>query len=172
MASRKVKVDDINQIWRGKVTVGGKPESIDLVKKPGMQGQDANTRLLQTTPPTQLMTNKMPQRLLVVIECPYMSEDVANLPRNIKYAEYCLGDSIRRGEAPILSNLLYKQVLNYRVAIEHDTALLSNMSWIAVADIVAVYADYGISPGMQAAINTAKLRMKKIEYRLLGKVVG
>jgi len=60
--------------------------------------------------------------------------------------------------------------LNDKDPIERDVGLQSQLSWLRVADIVAVYVDFRITPAMKVAINNAVLLQKKIEYRTIGAV--
>ena len=170
--SRKVKVDDIERVWNTKTSRGGPVKDLDFPKKPGMQGSGDNTRLLKVAPEKSVLTNVNHQRKLVIVESPYSSEDPTMIARHVWYAKQCLLDSLHRGEAAFAGQLLYPQVLDDRVALDHDIGYSAHLSWLVAAELVAIYADYGISPGMQAAINTAKIKMIRVEYRLLGKVVG
>lgn len=91
---------------------------------------------------------------LVVIESPY-SGDVA---RNETYARACLRDSLRRGEAPIASHLLYTQpgVLDDTKPEERNLGMRAGWEWMFVADAMVVYTDYGISQGMRDGMVFAK----------------
>jgi hypothetical protein len=86
------------------------------------------------------------------------------------YAKKCVQDSIKRGEAPFAGQLFYLNFLNDKVPIEKDVSLISHMSWITVADLVAVYIDMGISASMQMGVNVAMIKNKRLEYRTIGKV--
>lgn len=99
---------------------------------------------------------------LVVIESPYAGP---YLGRNVRYAKRCLKDSLYRGEAAYASHLLYPQVLDE--STERAFALAAAQEFIKHADLIAVYTDYGISPGMEAAIKVAEDHDIKIEYRRL-----
>lgn len=170
--SKKITVAGVEKIWNTKTSRGGTPVDLEFPKNPGMQGSGDNTRLLKVAPVKQPLTNIGAQRKLVIIESPYSSEDVVKIQRHVNYAKLCMLDSIHKGEAPLCGHLMYPQVLDDRIPLDHDLGYASHLAWLAVSDLVAIYADYGISPGMQAAINTAKLKLVKVEYRLLGKVVG
>lgn len=169
--AKTVKASDLDNFFHGKATVGGTPSPVTFTKNPGMQSSGANTDIAKMQP-NELVTNKVATKKLVVVETPYASENVALLQRHIVYAKLCLSDSLKRGEAPLVSSLLYPQVLDDRVKLDHDLAMLCSLSWIRGCDMVVVYIDYGITPGMQVAINTAKIKTVKIEYRSLGKVAG
>lgn len=104
---------------------------------------------------------KMRARKLVVIESPY----AGNVARNEEYARACMSDSIARGEAPFLSHLLYTQVLDDLDEEERKTGIQCGFAWSERADLVAVYTDLGISPGMYAGIERAAHAGQATEYR-------
>lgn len=172
MASHKVKVDDLTNIWHTKTEVGGKPDPIKFTKAPNLQPTDANAILTKIVEPSLPITNRVSIRKCVIIETPYASEDTIMLKRHQSYAKYAFKDSLSRGEAPMPGFIILGQMMNDRQKIDHDIGLVTHLSWIPKCDLLVVYADYGISPDMQAAINTAKIKMVKVEYRLLGKVAG
>jgi hypothetical protein len=104
--------------------------------------------------------------LKVVIESPY----VGDLVRNIKYARLCLLDSLKRGEAPYLSHLIYPLVLDDRVPEQRKTGIQAGLEWGRVADLRVVYIDYGITSGMKKGIEDAKIIHQPIKYRrIMGK---
>lgn len=98
---------------------------------------------------------------LVVIESPY-SGDVGE---NIKYARAALLDSLKRGEAPIASHLLYTQVLDDAVSGERALGIDAGFAWNKHAELVAVYTDRGISDGMTAGILFAADNKIPVEFR-------
>jgi hypothetical protein len=97
----------------------------------------------------------------VVIESPYAGD----LVRNIKYAQLCLADSLKRGEAPYLSHLLYPLVLDDRVLEQRNIGITAGLEWGRKADLRAVYVDYGITDGMKIGIEDAIKIRQPIEYR-------
>lgn len=103
---------------------------------------------------------------LVIIESPYAGE----IETNVAYARRCLRDSLRRGEAPLASHLLYTQdgVLDDLIAEERRLGMQAGFTWGAHAELVAVYTDRGISGGMWKGIEVAKARGTPIEYRKIG----
>lgn len=169
--SHKVKPEDLDKIWKGKTQIGGTVRDPDYAKKPNMMAPDFNT-LLNKLPVDQSVTNKMGIRHTVLVVTPYSTEDVALIPRQLVYAKYCVQDSLGKHEAPYNGPLLYSQVINDRLTLEHDAGMISTLSWMKMCDLVTVYADYGITTNMNMILNQAKIHMKKIEFRLLGKVAG
>ena len=98
---------------------------------------------------------------LVILESPYAGDIV----RNRQYLQDCILDSLRRGEAPLASHRLYTAALDDGNPTERALGIAAGLAWAAVADAVVVYDDYGISPGMAAAIEIHENRNRKIEYR-------
>lgn len=101
----------------------------------------------------------------VIIESPYAGD----VETNIAYAKRCINDSLRRGESPIASHLLYTQdgILDENKPEDRKLGIDAWLEWIKVADKQAVYIDHGISKGMQAAIDKAIELEVWIEYRSL-----
>lgn len=99
--------------------------------------------------------------LKVVIESPYAGE----IERNINYAQLCLANSLKRGEAPYLSHLLYPLVLNDNDPKQRKLGIQAGLEWGKEADLRAVYVDYGITEGMKLGIEDAIKIRQRIEYR-------
>lgn len=99
----------------------------------------------------------------VVIESPYAGA----IADNLKYARKALLDSLKRGEAPFASHLLYTQVLQDMIPKEREAGIAANLSMIETIGRVVVYEDLGISPGMAEAIALAVLRGFPVEHRRL-----
>lgn len=89
---------------------------------------------------------------LVIIESPY----AGNVERNVEYARRAMADSLRRGEAPIASHLLYTQpgILDDDKPDERALGIAAGLAWRAVAEFAAFYVDHGWSGGMKAALET------------------
>jgi hypothetical protein len=100
----------------------------------------------------------------VVIESPYAGDVEAN----VAYAWECLRDSLRRGEAPIASHLLYTQVLDDSVPDSRALGIAAGLTWLPAADLMVVYTDRGHSPGMKAAVRAAADCGIRVEFRRLG----
>lgn len=103
----------------------------------------------------------------VVLESPYAGDT----EKNIDYAQKCLLDSLKRGEAPIASHLLYTKVLDDNDPEQRKTGLKAGWSWISSADYLVVYTDLGISKGMNQAIDRAMELGMMIQYRRLEKKI-
>lgn len=98
---------------------------------------------------------------LVIIESPYSGD----VERNTEYARACLLDSLRRGEAPIASHLLHRQVLDDLRPDERVLGIEAGLAWYRVADKCVVYGDRGINGGMIEGIERAKRYGVLVEFR-------
>jgi hypothetical protein len=87
----------------------------------------------------------------VVLESPYAGE----VERNVAYAKLCMKDSLMRNEAPLLSHLLYTQVLDDTIPEERTLGINAGLAWLDVADKHVFYTDYGMSKGMEYAMEYA-----------------
>lgn len=101
----------------------------------------------------------------VIIESPYAGD----IERNVRYARACMADSLRRGEAPFASHLLYTQpgILRDEVLGERDLGIAAGFAWGDVAELVAIYDDLGISKGMGEGHRRA-LGKFPVVFRCLG----
>jgi len=99
----------------------------------------------------------------VIIESPYAGD----VKRNITYAKHCMNDSLRRGEAPIASHLLYTQdgILDDDIPEERMLGINAGLAWKSVADKQVFYIDYGYSSGMKYAKEYAVKNNIEIEER-------
>lgn len=118
------------------------------------------------------MADTLPSR--VCIESPWRTPDAAKLMHYGDYARAAMHDSLKRGEVPFASHLLYTQPENLGDDWENDSdearrerGLRAAMAWVSVADIVAVYADLGVTEGMLRAIGTAQAAGIPVEYRYI-----
>ena len=103
----------------------------------------------------------------VILESPY----AGFVERNIKYARECLKDSLKRGESPIASHLLYTQegILDDNLERERQWGVNAGLIWKEVADLHVFYIDFGISAGMQYGIDYATKNNIQVEYRTIYK---
>lgn len=104
--------------------------------------------------------------LLVVVESPYAGD----IDRNTRYARRAVRDSLERGEAPIASHLLYTQpgILKDNVLRERQWGIEAGLEWAEMATKHAFYVDYGISNGMNAALERCRRRGQEYEFRRIG----
>lgn len=145
----------------GAVKAPGEP-----AKKPGVQ---TYTSAFDKADQRSVLNVAKVSRKLAVGISPFLAEDLANASKMTRYANRAAQDATNRNEALIMANLAFLNPIG-ATAVERDDAFLNLLSWIPRADVVAVYVDYGITPAMQAAINVAITKNKKIEYRSVGEV--
>ena len=103
----------------------------------------------------------------VIIESPYAGD----IDRNTAYARRAMADAISRGEAPLASHLLYTQpnILDENKPEERKLGIECGYVWMACASLVVFYCDYGMSFGMDKALEqTSKLKIP-VELRKIGK---
>jgi len=99
----------------------------------------------------------------VILESPY----AGFVQRNIEYARACMLDSLKRGEAPILSHLLYTQVLDDTIPEQRIMGIDAGLAWKCVAEKHVFYIDYGYSSGMKYALEYAKEHQIETEERTI-----
>lgn len=107
--------------------------------------------------------------LLVIVESPYAGPTPFDVKRNEEYARAAMRDCLNKGEAPYASHLLYTQhgVLDDRDPAQRRLGIEAGLAWGAQAHKTVVYADLGISPGMQLGIDRAKRQGRPVEMRYL-----
>ena len=105
----------------------------------------------------------------VVIESPYGNIYKDIIKENLIYARACMRDSIKRGEAPLASHLLYTQpeILDDDIPEERSLGIECGLAWGALAELIVVYTDRGITKGMKLGIERAEELNIPIEYRSL-----
>lgn len=102
---------------------------------------------------------------LVIIESPFAGD----IEANVAYARKAVSDSLRRGEAPIASHLLYTQpgILDDTNPDERSLGIEAGLAWGRYADKTVVYADRGITSGMFQGILRAHKERREIELRFI-----
>jgi len=103
--------------------------------------------------------------LCVIVASPFAGPNISIRRRNVEYAKNAMEDSFARGEAPLVSHLLYPQVLDDMDEVDRNLAIAAASAWMVKADLLAVYANLGISPGMKAEIELATLLGVVIDHR-------
>jgi len=103
---------------------------------------------------------------LVILESPYAGD----VDANVNYARRAMADSLHRGEAPLASHLLYTQpgVLRDHDPDERALGIRAGLAWGTVAEATVVYADLGITPGMEQGITRAATEGRPVEVRYIG----
>ena len=99
----------------------------------------------------------------VILESPFAGD----IEAHVAYARRCLRDCLARGEAPIASHLLYPQILDDSIAAERALGIAAGLGWLRLAEAWVAYIEYGLSPGMRAAMEAAEKLSLPIERRQL-----
>lgn len=86
----------------------------------------------------------------IVIESPLAGDIQANLV----YARRCMLDSLRRGEAPFASHLLYTQVLDDLKPDERLLGMDAGFLWGNTCPRRVIYVDRGLSRGMKEGLRS------------------
>jgi hypothetical protein len=102
----------------------------------------------------------------VVIESPY----AGNVTLNLLYLAACMADCLARGESPYASHGLYTQpgVLDDRDQAQRALGIAAGFAWRDVSECTVVYADLGISQGMEDGMTDAARKGRPVEFRYLG----
>lgn len=78
-------------------------------------------------------------------------------------------DSLRRGESPLASHLLWPGILDDASPVERALGIEAGLQWGRVAQATVVYCDRGISEGMMQGIHRAAVERRPVERRWLKK---
>lgn len=108
--------------------------------------------------------------VVVQLESPFASPDSDTAQANLDYARACMRHSLLQGETPFASHLLYTQpgVLDDDDPTQRTLGINAGLALMArAADMVVVYTDRGISPGMQQGITRAENLHLPVVYRTL-----
>lgn len=103
----------------------------------------------------------------VIVESPYRAPNSRTARRNTAYAISAMKDSINRGEAPLLSHLLYPDALDDTIPDERELGITLGYAWWEAAAAVCFYCDLGWSMGMVNAKLLAQSRRIPIEERYI-----
>lgn len=148
-----------------------KNHPLDIINLPNIANNVFDIFTKKETKPQELKTNNyLEQRSkLVIIESPYKGNNYEQLQGNIAYARSCLRDSLKRGESPFASHLLYTQdgVLDDTDTEERKLGIEAGLLWGLAACKTVVYTDLGISAGMEQGIAAAMRDNRPVEYRTL-----
>ncbi len=98
-----------------------------------------------------------------------VAQDPDAYKREMRYAQSVLLDALSRGERPIHGALDMVRLLcdidaNRQLV---DQLLEAQAAWLDTSNVVVVYSDLDITPGMQLIIDLAKSWDIEIEYRAL-----
>ena len=107
----------------------------------------------------------------VQILSPFRGKTPAERDRNVAYAQAAMLDCLERDEAPFAPHLLYPAVLDESEPEQRAHAISAGLEWLAVAEAVVVYEDYGVSEGMAAELRAAEVAGIPVERRSLPGVI-
>lgn len=99
----------------------------------------------------------------VLVETPYAGD----VEFNVLYARRCMADSLNRNEAPMLSHLLYTQVLDDKITAQRERGIMAGLAWRTSAEAGIFYLDLGLSDGMCRAHELYTREEIPIETRFL-----
>lgn len=104
---------------------------------------------------------------LVIIESPFAGDVI----RNTEYAQKCMRDCLKRGEAPYASHLLYTQpnCLDDKDPVERKLGIDAGFAWRGCADLTVFYEDLGWSGGMRQGLDDCRIKGLPYEIRTLAK---
>lgn len=107
----------------------------------------------------------------VFVISPFQASSPQEKKRFRAYLLRALRHTTESGEAGFAAHALYPQFMNDDDWEERRLAILYGTLWLRSADLLAVYADYGITPGMMDEIAEAtRLRIPvDVRYILRGK---
>lgn len=111
----------------------------------------------------------------VALESPYAGEGLEKLQHIpsgilrrqfcISYARACTLDAFKRGEIPLVSHLAYTQVLLDSDPAQRFQGIAAHLEVLTLCDKVVIYEDFGVSSGMQKAVEHAGELEMPIAYR-------
>ena len=107
------------------------------------------------------------QPKLVVIESPYAATPYYTVEQHRLYLQHCIQDSVARGESPYASHHYLTDILDDNDPAERAFGIKCGLMWGMHADLIAVYSDFGVGPGMADAIEHYNKIGKRIEWRKL-----
>lgn len=104
----------------------------------------------------------------VILESPYAGDVEAN----IQYAREAMADSLKRGEAPLASHLLYTQpgILDDNIPEERELGINAGLLWGSMAELTVVYGDLGFSKGMTQGMERAIAEGRPVLIRFIREV--
>lgn len=110
----------------------------------------------------------------VIIESPMFTRvdgtrcTPAEVARNVRYLKRATLDSLRRGEAPFASCLIYPQVLDDATPEERKLGIEAGLAWAGGAHGVAFYADHGLSDGVAQGLARHEANGIDVDRRYIG----
>lgn len=103
----------------------------------------------------------------VILESPFRGKTENEEAVNRAFAKACMLDSLRRGESPLASHLLWPGILDDADPLERRMGIEAGLAWGTAAEATVVYENLGISSGMEFGIARAAREGRPIERRSL-----
>lgn len=100
----------------------------------------------------------------VILESPYAGD----VERNVAYLNRAIRYCIERGASPYASHQMLTGALDDTEPYERAAGIQAGLVWGEEADQIWVFTDYGISPGMQRAIEYHQRFYRSIVYKRIG----
>lgn len=100
---------------------------------------------------------------MVYVESPFSGDQY----ENVRYAQACVADCIKRGENPYASHLFFPQtgILDDAVKEERELGMRLGFAWAALCGASVFYIDRGWSNGMLAGWKAATAAGRTVEVR-------
>ena len=106
-------------------------------------------------------------RPMVFLCSPYAANKLHTVSDHVVYARRAMSDSLSRGEAPFASHLLYPQILDDSDPSSHILGIDASQVFLLAAVRLVVYADLGVSSGMEKEIEIARTWECPVVFRHL-----
>lgn len=102
----------------------------------------------------------------VIIESPYAG-NADDIKRNEYYARAAITDCLNKGEIPVASHLLYTQagILDDTQSAQRRLGIEAGLITGHICSKSVMYANYGMSPGMEEGVDRAKREGRSVEIR-------
>lgn len=120
--------------------------------------------------PADLPAFNLHNAVRVSVESPFFHLEEAMQNKYIAYARKAMADCIQRGEVPFASHLIYTQpgILDDNVRAERERGFYCRGAMVMACHRLAVYTDFGISKGMQHALDVAAQTNMPVDRRSFG----
>lgn len=110
-------------------------------------------------------------RPFVIIESPYRSKDKPEADAGyLIYLRRCLRHSWGEGENPFASHAYYPFFLDESKLDERKSGIAAGYSWWPHAQKFIFYTDYGMSPGMNAALD--RIMHQHLSDKMIVRTIG
>ncbi len=104
---------------------------------------------------------------ITIVESPFSAPTREGIVRNVSYAYLAARDCMVRNEAPLLSHLLYTQMLDDENPEDRAFGIDAGLLVGQIANRTALYVDLGVSRGMEYGIANAEKANRPVITRHL-----